>query len=77
MMSRYRILEFTSVNSHGDVSLDYMPQYKLWGLIWIPIKNEYGFYKSTFFLHNAEERIEIHKKIQRAKKQKTKIIEID
>jgi hypothetical protein len=74
-MSRYRILEKPQYDYSGEPSVEYFPQYKLWGLFWISISNDNG-YVSSYFERNARETIKAHKARKAAKKRKVRIIEV-
>ena len=75
-MSRYRILEKPEYIYSGELSVEYFPQYKLWGLFWIGISDDSG-NASTCFENRARETINAHKARKAAKDRKVRIIEIN
>jgi hypothetical protein len=75
-MSRYRIVAKSTFDYYGQRSVEYFPQYKLWGLIWIGISNELGF-ASTCLEDRARDSIEAHKARKEAKAGKVRIIEVE
>ena len=75
-MSRYRILEKPTYDYSGELSVEYFPQYKLWGLFWVGIDNDTG-HASSWFENPARETIKAHKARKVAKHLKVRIIEVD
>jgi hypothetical protein len=75
-VSRYRILEKPEYIYSGELSVEYFPQYKLWGLFWVGLDNENG-HASSWFENRARETINAHKARKAAKDRKVRIIEID
>jgi hypothetical protein len=75
-VSRYRILEKTIYDYSGELSMEYFPQYKLWGLFWVGLDNENG-HASSWFENTARGTIKAHKAGKAAKDRKVRIIEID
>lgn len=75
-MHKYRILEKPTVDFSGRPSFEYCPQYKLWNLFWVNIKNELQDY-SSLFEGQALRTIESHKTRMAAKTRKTRIIEVE
>jgi len=74
-MSRYRILEKPTYDYSGELSVEYFPQYKLWGLFWVSINNDTG-HASSWFENTARETIKAHKARKVAKHRKVRIIEV-
>jgi hypothetical protein len=74
-MSRYRILEKPRCDYSGELSVEYYPQYKLWGLFWVGLDNDCG-YVSSYYESNARETIKAHKARKVAKHRKVRIIEV-
>jgi len=74
-MSRYRILEKPRCDYSGELSVEYFPQYKLWGLFWVGLDNDCG-HSSSWFESNARGTIKTHKARKAAKKRKVRIIEV-
>ena len=78
---KYRIVQKSEIglDVYGDkyVLNNYYPQYKLWGLFWISIRNGAG-YKVHHFEEDAHLAIKRHAKLQEMKEKcKTRIIYVD
>jgi hypothetical protein len=79
-MSRYRIkvkpVVIRGDNGAYEPSEISFPEYKLWGLFWIPIRNEHGSF-SFFCEISARREIEKHKILKEIENRiKVRIIEI-
>ena len=76
VVSRYRILEKPTYDYSGELSLEYFPQYKVWGLFWVGLSNDTG-HASSWFESRARETIDAHKARRVADHRKTRIIEVE